>query len=138
MLNHVTIQGRLVENPSIGQANSGTDYANFRIAWSEKIKERENKLFLDCKAFGGTAKFIGQYFSKGQELIAEGKLNTEEWTNQDGQKRSKIVLMVSNVHFCGKKDSSETASASPAPATAPAPSENAGGFTEVETDELPF
>ena len=129
MLNHSSIQARLVENPSVGQTNSGTDYANFRIAWSEKIKERENKLFLDCKAFGSTAKFIGQYFSKGQEILVEGKLNTEEW-EKDGQKRSKIALMVTGVHFCGSKKEGVTAQAE-------APAQE-GGFTAVETDELPF
>lgn len=103
MINHLAFQGRLVEDAKVGQTNGGTDYANFRLAWSEKYKDKETKCFLDCKAFGGTAKFIGQYLSqKGQEMIAEGKLTTEEW-EKDGQKRSKIVLMVSGAHFCGKK-----------------------------------
>jgi single-strand DNA-binding protein len=103
MVNHTIIQGRLVDAPACGQTNGGTDYANFRIAWSEKYKDKETKLFLECKAFGGTAKFISQYMNnKGQELAVEGKLNTEEW-EKDGQKRSKVVLVVSSVHFCGKK-----------------------------------
>ena len=135
MLNHTSIQGRLVDAPTCGQTNNGTDYANFRLAWSEKYKDKENKCFLDCKAFGGTAQFIGKYMNqKGQEVLMEGKLNTEEWTSQDGQKRSKIVLMVSGAHFCGsKKDagSSQTESSTEVPAPA-------GGFTAVETDELPF
>ena len=125
MLNHVSYQGRLVDAPSCGQTNSGTDYANFRLAWSEKYKDKETKCFLDCKAFGNLAKFIGQYMNaKGQEILVEGKLNTEEW-EKDGQKRSKIALMVSNAHFCGSKKDSGSA-------------EVPVNMTPVDTNELPF
>ena len=134
MLNHTAIQGRLVVDPTFGQTSGGTDYANFRIAWSEKYKEKETKCFLECKAFSGTAQFMQKYMNqKGQELIAEGKLTTDEWTTNDGQKRSKIVMVVSGVHFCGKRQEGE-GSAAPA-AEDPA---SGGGFTPVDTDELPF
>lgn len=124
MVNHTIIQGRLVDAPSCGQTNVGTDYANFRIAWSKKYKDKEIKLFLECKAFGGTAKFISQYFNtKGQELSVEGELTTEEW-EKDGQKRSKNVLMVSNAHFCGKKQDGGTQ-----PNMTP---------VEIPDDQLPF
>ena len=127
MVNHLVFQGRLVADPTFGTTNGGMDYVNFRLAWSEKYKEKENKCFLECKAFGATAKFVSAYFKKGQEMVSEGKLNTDEWTTDDGQKRSKIVLMVSGVHFCGKKqENGEAASAEPS------------GYTPVETESLPF
>ena len=122
MINHLDLQGRMVADPEIRQTDSGSSVANFRVAWSEKYKERENKLFLECKAFGAQADFLGKYFKKGQEICVEGKLNTEEW-EKDGQKRSKVVLVVNNVHFCGKKE--EGNSVQP-------------NMTPVETDELPF
>ena len=134
-LNHLSFQGRFVADPTTGTTTGGTEYANFRLAWSEKYKEKETKCFLECKAFSGTAAFIKKYFSKGQEIIAEGKLTTEEWTNQEGQNRSKMVLMVSGVHFCGKKGDGETGVTPAAPA---APVAEQGGFTAVESDELPF
>ena len=128
MLNHLTFQGRLVDAPTFGQTTGGTDYANFRLAWSEKYKEKETKCFLECKAFGATATFMGKYMKdKGQEILAEGKLNTDEW-EKDGQKRSKIVLMVSGVHFCGKKQESAQESDMQVNMTP----------VEVPTDELPF
>lgn len=131
-LNHLAYQGRFVEDPKFGDTNSGTRYANFRLAWSEKYKEQETKCFLECKAFGGTAKFMEKYMNKkGQEILVEGKLTTAEWQTDDGQKRSKIVLVVQSVHFCGKKADGETGSA-------PTPATEQGGFTAVETDELPF
>ena len=108
MLNHLSLQGRLVADPELRDTNSGVKVANFRIAWSEKVKDRETKLFLECKAFGGLAEHIGKYFSKGQETVAEGKLNTEEWKSKEGENRSKIVLIPSGINFCGKKDSGST------------------------------
>ena len=68
---------------------------------------------------------------KGQEIIVEGKLNTEEW-EKDGQKRSKIALIVSNVHFSGSRKDGGTAE------TAPAQAQETGNYTAVETEELPF
>lgn len=135
MLNHTAIQGRLVADPTFGQTSGGTDYANFRIAWSEKYREKETKCFLECKAFSGTAQFMQKYMNqKGQELIAEGKLTTDEWTTNDGQKRSKIVMVVNAVHFCGKKAEGGESTTAPADEAAPDPS----GFEAVNTDELPF
>lgn len=133
MLNHLVFQGRFVEDPKFGQTNGGTEYANFRLAWSEKYKERETRCFLECKAFGGTAAFMQNYMNrKGQEILAEGKMTTEEWES-NGQKRSKNVLIVSGVHFCGKKEDGGSQAAAPS-----APAAESGGFTAVETDELPF
>ena len=128
-VNHLVFQGRLVDDVTVGQTTSGVDYANFRLAWNEKYKDKETKCFLDCKAFSGTALFIGKYLSKkGTEMIVEGKLTTDEW-EKDGQKRSKIVLVVSGTHFCGKRQDGGETGGSVQP--------NMGG-TVVETAELPF
>ncbi len=130
-LNHTELQGRMVADPELREMRTGTKVANFRVAWSEKIKERENKLFLDCKAYSGTAEFICNYFKKGQEIILEGKMNTDEWTSQDGQKRSKVVLIIERAYFSGKKSDNGTAElAEPA---APEPTQ-----VEVGDDGLPF
>ena len=126
MLNHLSLQGRLVADPELRDTNSGVKVANFRIAWSEKVKDRETKLFLECKAFGGLAEHIGKYFSRGQETVVEGKLTTEEWKSKEGENRSKIVLVLSGINFCGKKQDGTAQAQDPS------------GGTPVETDELPF
>ena len=132
MVNHLVLQGRLVEEPRFGDTSANTRYANFRMAWSEKYKDKENRCFLECKAFGGTAQFMERNMNrKGQEIVAEGKLNTEEWTSQDGQKRSRIVLMIESVHFCGSRQDAPAAGQQTAAPQAATP-------TVVETDELPF
>lgn len=104
MLNHVTIQGRNVREMELKQTQSGIDNLIFTIAWSEKYKEIERKCFLKCKAWRQTAQFLDKYFhDKGAEMLLEGALETEEWTDKDGNKRSQVILNVDKVHFCGKK-----------------------------------
>lgn len=105
MVNHLIMQGRFVADPELRETNGGTKVCNFRIAWSEKRNERETKCFLECKSFGTQAEFISNRFSKGNEVNIEGKLTTEEW-EKDGQKRSKNVLLLEKIHFCGKREDS--------------------------------
>lgn len=125
-VNHIVLQCRMVADPELKNTNNGTQVSNFRVAWSEKFKDRENKLFIECKAFSALAEFICKHFSRGNELVVEGKLNTEEWKSQDGQNRSKVVLMVTGIHFSGKKQDGTAQAQDPS------------GGTPVETDELPF
>lgn len=141
MLNHVTIQGRLTRDMEKKTTQGGIDSVQFTVAWSEKFKkadgsEGETKCFLPCKAWRGTATLLDRFFhNKGTEVLLEGRLETEEWETQQGERRSRIVLNVDKWHFCGKKDSGQPGQApasGAAPATAPA-----GNFTPVN-DELPF
>lgn len=117
MINKFILQGRLTAAPEIKQTQSGVSCANFTVAWSEKYKEVETKCFQRCKAWRGTADFLGKYFTKGQELIVVGKMNTETW-EKDGQKNSAQVLIVDEVSFCGSKSSQDVAGASQSAQTA--------------------
>jgi single-strand DNA-binding protein len=100
------------------------------VAWSEKYKETETKLFLNCTAWRGTGEMVSKYFTKGKEIIVEGKLNTREWTDKEGNKRSTNEMVVDRVHFCGPKAGNVAGS----PVNA-----SAGDFTEeLDDGELPF
>jgi len=106
MINKAIIQGRFTRKPEAVD-KGGFKLCDFTVAWSEKIKDTERKCFMRCKAWRNTAEFIEKYFDKGQEVLVEGQLTTEEW-EKDGQKNSMIVLNVDKVHFCGSKGSSST------------------------------
>ena len=103
MLNHMILQGRLVRDPEMRSTQSGSAVVSFTVAWSEKYKETEKQLFLDCTAWSGTADLVNKYFSKGKEIAVEGKLYTEKWEDKEGSKRSSIKMNVERVHFCGTK-----------------------------------
>ena len=127
MINSVVIQGRLARDPEIKATQSGIAVANFTVCWSDRYKETETRLFLPCKAWRGTAEFVGKYFRKGQEIAVDGRLIAEEW-EKDGEKKSRVVLDVRGVHFCGKREDSQGAAAEPAESQP----------VQVEDEGLPF
>lgn len=116
MINKVIFQGRLVRNIELKNVGGGFPMTEFTVAWSEKYKDNESKCFLRCKAWRETAKFLNNYFSKGQEMIIEGRMITEEW-DKDGQKQSRSVCNVEKVYFCGTKTTSASTEPTPAPDT---------------------
>lgn len=103
MINNVAFQGRLTKDPEVRITQSGVPVLGFTVAWSEKFKESETKCFLPCQAWRATADFIGKYFKKGSQIIVEGNLETNEWTDNEGNNKSIIRLNVQKAHFCGAK-----------------------------------
>lgn len=107
MINRTILQGRLCADPEMRRTNNGTAVCSFRVAWSETVKDREKKLFLNCVAWQGTAEMIGKYFCKGKELAVEGRLSTREYDDRDGNRRSVTEMTVDRVHFCGKNEDAQ-------------------------------
>jgi len=103
MINKVLIQGRLTKDPELKQTQSGVPVLLFTVAWSEKYKETETKCFLLCKAWRTTAEFIAKYFNKGQEIVIDGRMVTEEWK----EKETVTLCIVEHAHFCGAKVAKE-------------------------------
>ena len=102
MLNSVNLQGRLTDTPVPQLTNSGTYVLNFHIAVEEMTGEDEKKVnFFKCVAWGNTASFIGRNFYKGKEIIVVGKLDTNKYTDKNGNKRTDFFIVVSKVNFCG-------------------------------------
>lgn len=104
MINRTILQGRLCADPEMRRTQNGTAVCSFRVAWSEAVKDRETKLFLNCVAWQGTAEMICKYFRKGKELAVEGRLSTREYDDRDGNRRSVTEMTVDRVHFCGKNE----------------------------------
>lgn len=107
MINRTILQGRLCADPEMRRTQNGTAVCSFRVAWSETIKDRETKLFLNCVAWQGTAEMICKYFRKGKELAVEGRLSTREYQDKNGNDRSVTEMTVDRVHFCGKNEDAQ-------------------------------
>lgn len=103
MLNIVIQQGRLVAEPNIykGASEKGEYiYARFRIAVARDYKDRDgNKKsdFKNCEAVGQTAKFVEEFYHKGDTVIVVGPWYTKEYT-KDNEKRSYDYISVSNTY----------------------------------------
>ena len=102
MVNKLIFQGRMVADPEIKHTQSDVANSEFTVAWSEKYKDTETKCFLRCKAWRNNAEFISKYFRKGQEIVIEGHIITEQWES-DGEKKSRTICLVDKANFCGAK-----------------------------------
>ena len=132
MLNKVILQGRLTAKPELKSTANGVMMSEFTVAWSEKYKEKETKCFVRCKAWKKTAEFISIYFDKGQEILIEGKLVTEQWESE-GKPQSRTICQVDSVNFCGNKTQNA------APQEQAQQQEILENFVEVAPEEeLPF
>lgn len=135
MVNKLIYQGRLTADPELKRTQSDVPNIEFTIAWSEKYKEVETKCFLRCKAWRNTAEFISNFFKKGQEIIIEGRMVTEQW--EDGEeKKSRTICVIDKAHFCGSK-SDATPSGVSHSTSVPGPD----GFEPIPDgidEELPF
>lgn len=131
MINRTILQGRLCADPEMRRTQNGTAVCSFRVAWSETIKDRETKLFLNCVAWQGTAEMICKYFRKGKELAVEGRLSTREYDDRDGNRRSVTEMTVDRVHFCGKNEDAQGM---------PPRTDGKSQFEEMDEDDsdLPF
>lgn len=92
------VGGNLVKDIDFKTTQSGVNIAKFTVGWSRKYKDKEDRVFFDCVAFGKTAEMIAKNFQKGSGIFVEGTTITQTW-EKDGKKNYKNVIEVSNVTF---------------------------------------
>src|SRR5450755_4280891 len=110
--NRVILMGNLTRDPELRTLpNSDTQVCDFALAVNRRWKDanggdREDVLFIDCAAFGKTGQTIGETLTKGRPIHIEGHLRLEQWEQEDGQRRSKIRVMVEQFRFVDRKPGS--------------------------------
>jgi len=105
--NIVVQMGRVVADPMIRYTPSGTAVCNFSLANNDMYvsngEKKESVNYYDCQAWGKLAEVMTEYCKKGQQIIIEGRLKQDRWDDQDGKKRSKIIINIDNFTFVGGK-----------------------------------
>ena len=141
MLNHITIMGRLTRDPEMRTTQSGVAVASFTLAVDRDFGGRDGGEkqtdFIDCTAWRHTAEFVSKYFAKGRMAVVSGRLQIDNYTDNDGNKRRSAKVIADNIYFGdSKKDGASGGQSDEAASFTPAPS----GFVPVEVDsgELPF
>src|SRR4029077_16220779 len=109
-LNKVMLIGRLTRDPECRSFANGGKVAMFGFAVNNRKKNQQtgqwedDPVFLDVEVFNRgdtwkTADLVEQSLRKGHQVFIEGHLKLDQWTGQDGQKRSKIKIVVDNFQF---------------------------------------
>lgn len=100
---------RLTRDMELINTQSGTTIGKLGLVCSEKYKDKETTLFIDGVCFGKTAEILSQYAgSKGTQIYLSGKLQTESWQDNNGQKRSKISMTIEGFDFVSNKNQSNS------------------------------
>ncbi len=105
-VNKVILIGNLGRDPELRYTQSGQAVANFTLAttesWNKKEGGREERTeWHRIVAWGRTAELCAQYLSKGRTVYIEGRLQTREWENREGQKQKTTEIVAVNVQFLG-------------------------------------
>ena len=107
--NKVILIGNLTRHPELRYTQSGTPVAKFGLAVSRRFcqeeEQKEEVCFVDIVVFGKQAEHCGQYLSKGNGAVIEGRLNLRQWETEDGQRRSKHEVVAQSVTFLPKRPS---------------------------------
>lgn len=105
--NKVILMGNLTRNPELRYTPSGTPVASFALAVNRRYRQgeemKEEVCYIDIVVFGKQAEHCGQYLSKGNGVIVEGRLQQRRWETDDGQKRSKHEVVAQTVTFMPKR-----------------------------------
>ncbi len=135
--NHVTLVGNLTADIELRHLPSGVAVADMRLAISERFKNRqgeniEKPVFVDVVVWDKQAENCTQYLSKGSPVLVDGRLQMDEWTNKEGEKRSKLRVRANTVQFLSGQRPARPQSDEPPDADRDAP------FNDSDDKEMPF
>jgi single-strand DNA-binding protein len=113
-INKALISGNLTRDPELRATASGMPVLGLGVAVNDRRKNQSTgewedyPNFIDCTMFGSRAESVSNYLSKGSKVAIEGKLRWSQW-ERDGQKRSKIEIIIDEIEFLSARDNSASA-----------------------------
>ncbi len=136
--NKVILIGNLTRDPQLSYTPSQTAVVELSLAVNRKWKgqdgqAREETCFIDVTAFSRQAETLNQYMSKGRPILVEGRLQFQQWTAQDGTKRSKHRVTVQNFQFLPRGQGADNNNAGGEQTTAQSQTQHREG-----EDDIPF
>ena len=105
----VIIVGNVTRDPELRSTPSGTQVCSFSVAVNRSYKDNsgsqvENVSFFDCSAWGKQGETIAQDVKKGSGILVSGRLEQRSWEDKEGQKRSRVEIVVEDFNFIGGSD----------------------------------
>ena len=131
-MNKVILLGRMVADPETRYTQDNKAMTRFKIAVNRQGKPKDGEPsadFFQITAWKQTVEFVGKYFRKGQQVLIEGYLRNNSWTDQQGNKRYSDEINATQVFFAdSKRDRDEV----------PSTYQNPPMDEQDPNDELPF
>jgi single-strand DNA-binding protein len=99
-INKVILEGRISKMGELKTSQAGVESIKFTVAVDRYTKDKESSAdFIQCTAFRQTAKFVSSYFQKGKPIVVEGRMQTRDYADKDGNKRTATEVIVRDVYF---------------------------------------
>ena len=108
-INRVVISGNLTRDPELRRTQSGMAILNIGVAVNDRRRNQQTgewedyANYIDCTMFGNRAESLSNILAKGMKVAIEGKLRWSQW-ERDGQKRSKIEVIVDDLEFMSQRN----------------------------------
>ncbi len=140
-INRVVISGNLTRDPELRSTASGLPVLGLGVAVNDRKKNQQTgewedyPNFIDCTMFGPRAESVSRFLSKGAKVAIEGKLRWSQW-ERDGQKRSKIEVIIDEIEFMSSKSESNGGGFIPSAPHTNAPEINVN--SSVYDEDIPF
>jgi single-strand DNA-binding protein len=136
-INHVVLVGRLTRDAELKFTNSGLAIAKLSLAVNRRVKKedtwQEEGNFFDAVMMGKRAEALAQYLQKGKQIAVEGELRQDRW-EQDGQRRSRVEIFVTNIQLLGGRTGAPAAEPAGGEEQPPQGAPTADNFD----DDIPF
>lgn len=141
-INRVSITGNLTRDPELRVTAGGTQVLSFGVAVNDRRRNPQTgewedyPNFVDCTMFGNRAEAVSRFLAKGNKVAIEGKLRYSSW-EKDGQRRSKLEVIVDEIEFMSQRQGGAAPAAAPVAAPAPAPAA-APPSVDLYDEDIPF
>lgn len=115
-INRVNITGNLTRDPELRSTAGGTQILAFGVAVNDRRKNQQTgewedvPNFVDCIVFGSRAEAVSRFITKGSKVAIEGKLRFSSWETKEGQRRSKLEVVVDEVEFLSRANGQQVTS----------------------------
>jgi len=154
-VNKVILIGRLGKDPELKYTPSGVAYAKFSIATDEVFKDRTGEQkkrteWHNITAWNKLAEICGEYLTKGKQVYIEGSIQSRQWEDQSGNKRTSYDIVARQMTMLGSKSDSERTSTgntktAAATASTDSPDDNpqaaeppSSPTSEITDEDIPF
>lgn len=133
-MNKITIIGNLTKDPELRSTNAGVNVCGFTVAVN-RPKTQNNPDpgadYFNVNAWRQLGDNCARFLEKGKKVCVVGRISLRTW-EKDGKHGASLEVLAEDVEFLSPRISDAPTPEAPAPVVEP------GGFTQVETDELPF
>ena len=111
MLNSISIAGRLTRDPELRYTQSQVAVCSYSVAVERDYADQSGSRsadFFDCVAWRQAGEFVSKYFHKGDMIVVTGRMQSRDWTDNQGNKRRNWEIQVEHSYFGGSKSDSQS------------------------------